>query len=221
MKSSSPKLIFVSVLESDPVRVVGLQDVFKSEPDMQVRAGTVESVLKSRHDELVLMTTDRGPTFSAAMSALKALRPNVRIIVTGPGRRDEDILRAVAAGAKGYVAEEASSEVLRKAIREVHNGSVWLPRRVLATFIERVTPLEVQQSVPRNVSNISRRERQVLRLLVDGYSNKEIAEELGIIEGTVKSHVVQLMRKTGVPNRTALTVHALTKPLLHKRIGGS
>ena len=76
------------------MRAVGLQAVFSAEPDMKVRAGTVETVLHSRYEELVLMTTDRGPSFSAAMSALKAVRPGVRIIVTGPGKRDDDILRA-------------------------------------------------------------------------------------------------------------------------------
>jgi DNA-binding NarL/FixJ family response regulator len=211
MKAPRRKLIRVSVLESDPMRVVGLQDVFRSEPDIDVRAGSVESVLQSHDDKLVLMTTDRGPSFSAAMSALKAVRPKIRIIVTGPGKKDEDILRAVTAGAKGYVAEEAPSEVLKKAIREVHNGSVWLPRRVLAVFIEASTP--VHHRVPtRRAPTVSDRESEVLRLLVGGCSNGEIAHELGIRQATVKTHVAQLLRKFGVPNRTALTVAAVTNP---------
>ncbi len=193
------------------MRSVGLQAVFSSEPDMRVRAGTLESVLTSRHEELVLMTTDRGPSFSAAMSALKAVRPGIRIIVTGPGKRDEDILRAVSAGAKGYVPAEATSDILKKAIREVHAGSVWIPRRVVATFIERTT---ARRNPPRTTLKISPRQRQVLRLLVSGCSNREIAQELGVIEQTVKAHVAQLLRKIGVPNRTALSVHAVTKSLL-------
>ncbi len=211
MKSSRPKLVYVSILQSDPMRAVGLQSVLASERDMKVRTGTIESVLQSRYDELVLMTTDRGPSFSSIMSALKASRPSIRIIVTGPGRQDEDIFRAVAAGAKGYVAMEASSDVLKKAIREVHAGSVWLPRRVIAAFIERATARITPQ---RRVLSISPREREVLRLLVDGCSNREIGHDLGITEPTVKAHVAQLMRKIGVPNRTALSVHTITKSLL-------
>jgi len=205
------KLIYVSVLESDPMRSVGMQAVFASEADMVVRAGTIESVLASRHDELVLMTTDRGQSFSFAMLTLKAARPGIRIIVTGPGKRDEEILRAVAAGAKGYVPTEASSDILKKAIREVYAGSVWVPRRVVATFIEHVT---ARRNPPRSAPKVSPREREVLRLLVSGCSNREIAQELGIIEQTVKAHVAQLLRKAGVPNRTALSVHAITKSLL-------
>ena len=211
MTKPRPKLIHVSVLESDPVRSLGLQAVLASEADMRVRTGTVESVINSTQSELVLMTTDRGPTFSAIMSALKTVRPDIRIVVTGPGRRDEDILRAVTAGAKGYVAQEASSDILKKAIREVHAGSVWIPRRVVAAFIERAT---APQILPRAMPIISPREREVLRLLVSGCSNREIAQDLGIIEQTVKAHVAQLLRKIGVPNRTALSVHAVTKSLL-------
>jgi DNA-binding NarL/FixJ family response regulator len=208
------KRIYVSVLESDHVRTVGLQAVFTDEPDIDIRAGTVESVLHSRHQELVLMTMDRGPSFSAAMSTLKTLRPSIRIIVTGPGRDDEDILRAITAGAKGYVPTEAPSDVLKKAIREVHAGSVWIPRRVVASFIERST---ARPHPPRIVPNFSPRQLEVLRLVVTGCSNREIAQDLGIIEQTVKWHVAQLLHKIGVPNRTALSMHALTRSLLGQR----
>src|SRR5260370_11669808 len=106
----------------------------------------------------MLMTTDRGPSYHAAMSALKAVRPGIRIIVTAPGKRDKDIRRAVTAGAKGYVPQEASSDILKTAIREVHNGSVWVPRRVVATFIERATP-QTRMVQTRSPMKISRRER--------------------------------------------------------------
>lgn len=207
------KIIRVSVLESDPVRFVGLRAVFSSEPDIRIRAADVASVLNSRHEELVLMTTDRGSSFSSSMSALKAVRPGIRIIVTGPGKRDDDILRAVSAGAKGYVPQEAPAEELKKAIREVHKGTVWVPRRVMAVFIERATA-PARHSQSRGAPKISDREREVLRLLVAGCSNREIALELGIIERTVKAHVAQLLRKVGVTNRIALTVHAVTHSLL-------
>ena len=218
MKPSTPKLIRVAVLESDPLHVLGLQEVLSADQSIRVQAGTVESVLNSRYDELVLMTTDRGPSFSYSMSALKAARPEIRIIVIAPGRRDEDILRAISAGAKGYVAREASSDILRKAIREVHGGSVWMPRRLIATFIENTTAFK--QPLPALVApQISRREREVLRLLVEGCSNKEIGNELRIIEATVKAHVAQLLRKTGVANRTALSVHAVSMSLLEGNDG--
>ena len=213
MKSSTRSPIRVSVLESDPVRLLGLRTIFASQSDIQVHTGTVATVLQGPDDEMVLMTTNRGPAFYSGMSALKAARPQICIIVTGPGMRDDDILRAVAAGAKGYISEEASADEFKKAIREVHAGSVWVPRKVLARFIERAT-VSARRIEPRSATKISDREREVLRLLVAGCSNREIASELGIIERTVKAHVAQLLRKVGVTNRVALSVHAVTHSLL-------
>jgi DNA-binding NarL/FixJ family response regulator len=213
MKSSKRTVIRVSVLESDPVRFLGLRTIFASQPDIQIHTGTVASVIAAPENELVLMTANRGAAFYAGMSALKAVRPEICIIVTGPGNRDEDILRAVTAGAKGYVCEEAPAEEFKKAIREVHAGSLWVPRRVLARFIERAT-ISARRVEPRSEAKISDREREVLRLLVSGCSNREIANELGIIERTVKAHVAQLLRKVGVTYRIALSVHAVTHSLL-------
>jgi DNA-binding NarL/FixJ family response regulator len=213
MKSSTRSPIRVSVLESDPVRLLGLRTIFASQSDIQVHTGTVATVLQGPDDEMVLMTTNRGPAFYSGMSALKAARPQICIIVTGPGMRDDDILRAVVAGAKGYISEEASADEFKKAIREVHAGSVWVPRNVLARFIERAT-VSARRIEPRSETKISDREREVLRLLVAGCSNREIASELGIIERTVKAHVAQLLRKVGVTNRIALSVHAVTHSLL-------
>jgi len=213
MKPSPHDVIRISVVESDPVRFLGLRAIFSSERDMHVRAATVATVLHSPDEDIVLMTAHKGAEFYAAMSALKAVRPTLRIIVTGPGGRDDDILRAVSAGAKGYLSEEAGPEEFKKAIREVHRGSVWIPRRVLATFIERTTA-SARRVQPRTETKISEREREVLRLLVSGCSNREIAKELGIFERTVKAHVAQLLRKVGVQNRIALSVHAVTHSLL-------
>ena len=167
MKAYTQKIIHVSVLESDPVRFLGLRAIFPSQAGIQIRKGSVISVLEGPEDELVLMTVNRGPAFYAGMSALKAARPEIKIIVTGPGDNDEDILRAVTAGAKGYISEEATADQFKKAIHEVHAGSVWIPRRVLAMFIERVTT-SARRLEPSNASKISEREREVLRLLVAG-----------------------------------------------------
>lgn len=215
MKAPSRKIIRVAVVEGDPVRYLGLRAIFSSDADIQIRAVTVGAAVHPPFDDVVVMAVDRGAAFFAGMSALKAARRGVRIIVTGPGTRDEDLLRAVGAGAKGYVSEDASPAEFKKALREVLAGSVWLPRHILATFIERATSSAPVQ--PTNDTKFTSRERQVLRLLVAGRSNREIADELGIIERTVKGHVAQLLRKVGVPNRIALSVHAVTHSLLESQ----
>ena len=207
--------IRVAVLESDPLRFVGFRALFGSGAEFHVRSSTVPLVLKALEDDVVLMTRNRGTAFYSAMSALKTVRPSVRIIVTGPDDNDEDILRAIAAGAKGYVPDDASAAIFKQAIRVVHSGSVWAPRRVLATFIERVTASTTARQVKSQEGPlISRRQRQVLGLLAVGSSNREIATELGLKERTVKAHVAELLRKIGAPNRIALSVHPVTHTLL-------
>jgi DNA-binding NarL/FixJ family response regulator len=207
--------IRVAVLESDPLRFEGFRAIFGSLAEFRVRSSTVPMILKALDDDVVLMTSSRGAAFYSALSALKAVRPAVRVIVTGPGSNDEDILRAIAAGAKGYVPEDASAAHFKQAIRLVHSGSVWAPRRVLATFIERATGSSAARQIrPHNGQMISRRQRQVLALLAVGSSNREIAGELGLKERTIKAHVSELLRKIGAPNRIALSVHPLTHALL-------
>jgi DNA-binding NarL/FixJ family response regulator len=215
-KSAPKNTIRIAVVESDPLRFLGFRAIFSSEDDFRISASTVPSILSSPDDDIILMTANGGAAFYAAMSALKAVRPTIRIIVTGAGNGDEEILRAIAAGAKGYIAEDATPEEFKHAIRVVHDGSVWAPRRVLCTFIERATA-SPRRVLPQGEDKISDREREVLKLLVAGRSNKEIGDALGIEERTVKAHVSQLMRKVGVQNRIALSVHAITHSLLVSR----
>ena len=213
MKPATKSPIRIAVVESDPLRFLGFRAIFSSEPDFQIRASTVASLLKFPNEDVVLMTTNKGPAFYAAMSAFKSVRPSARILVTGPGSDDDDILRALLAGAKGYIPEDATAADFIQAIRAVHSGSVWAPGRVLSLFIERVTA-SVRKTAPLEEDKISEREREVLRLLVAGRSNREIGQQLKIEERTVKAHVAQLMRKVGVQNRIALSVHAVTHSLL-------
>ena len=146
-------------------------------------------------------------------AGLKAARPDLRIIVTGSGADDETILKALAAGAKGYVDEAASPAEFIQAMRIVHQGSVWAPRRVLSMFIERVSS-SPGRIFPAGRVTFTDREKEVLEMLVAGRSNKEIGSALGIEERTVKAHVAKLMRKVGVQNRIALSVHAITHSLV-------
>jgi DNA-binding NarL/FixJ family response regulator len=147
------------------------------------------------------------------MAGLKAARPDLRIIVTGAGMDEETILKAIASGSKGYVDEAASAAEFVQAIRIVNQGSVWAPRRVLSMFIERVSS-SPGRIFPNGRVTFTDREKEVLEMLVAGRSNKEIGSALGIEERTVKAHVAKLMRKVGVQNRIALSVHAITHSLV-------
>lgn len=205
--------IRIAVVESDPLRFVGFRALFDSEPDFELVSSSVAELAHQENIDLVLLGTRGGPNLFDVMASLKAARPDLRIIVTGSGADDETILKAIAAGAKGYVDEAASPAEFTQAIRIVTQGSVWAPRRVLSMFIERVSS-SPGRIFPAGRVTFTDREKEVLEMLVAGRSNKEIGAALGIEERTVKAHVAKLMRKVGVQNRIALSVHAITHSLV-------
>jgi DNA-binding NarL/FixJ family response regulator len=135
----------------------------------------------------------------------------VRIIVTGSGVDEETMLKAIAFGAKGYVDSAAPAADFVQAIRIVSQGSVWAPRHVLSVFIERMSSSAARTAGDATFTD---REQEVLEMLVGGRSNREIGAPLGIGERTVKAHVAKLLRKVGVQNRIALSVHAITHSLV-------
>lgn len=206
-------LIRIAVVESDPLRFVGFRALFDSEPDFELVSAALPDISVMQDIDLVLLGNRSGQNLFDVMASLKASRPDLRIIVTGAGMDEETILKAIASGSKGYVDEAASAAEFVQAIRIVHQGSVWAPRRVLSMFIERVSS-SPGRIFPAGRVTFTDREKEVLEMLVAGRSNKEIGAALGIEERTVKAHVAKLMRKVGVQNRIALSVHAITHSLV-------
>jgi DNA-binding NarL/FixJ family response regulator len=205
--------IRVAVVESDPLRFIGFRSLFDTEKDLELTACQLAEVGNRRDVDIVLLGSRGGQNLFDVMASLKAVRPDLRIIVTGTGADDETILKAVTAGAKGYVDEAATPGEFIMAIRIVNEGSVWAPRRILSMFIERVSS-SPGRIFPAGRVTFTDREKEVLELLVAGRSNKEIGAVLNIEERTVKAHVAKLMRKVGVQNRIALSVHAITHQLV-------
>jgi DNA-binding NarL/FixJ family response regulator len=205
-------LIRIAVVESDPLRLVGFRALFESASGFKLVSVSLPDIVRLQNIDLVLLSNSSVERLFDLMASLKATRPDLRIIVLGP-EDEETILRAIVAGAKGYVDEAASPAEFVQAVRVVSQGSVWAPRHVFSTFIERVS------SAPSGIFPAGRaiftdREKAVLELLVAGRSNKEIGFPLGIQERTVKTHVAKLMRKVGVQNRIELSVHAITHSLV-------
>ena len=215
MKTSPTKKpqIRIAVVESDPLRFVGFRALFDSEPDFELVSASLPELSSMQNIDLVLLGNRSGQNLFDVMASLKTARPDLRIIVTGSGMDEETILKAMASGSKGYVDEAASATEFVQAIRVVHEGSVWAPRRVLSMFIERVSSAP-GRIFPAGRVTFTDREKEVLEMLVAGRSNKEIGAALGIEERTVKAHVAKLMRKVGVQNRIALSVHAITHSLV-------
>lgn len=139
-----------------------------------------------------------------AIIAIRSESPKARFIVLTTFDGDEDIYRALQAGAKGYLLKGMNADELTDAIRTVHAGKSRIPTVVAERLAERVSGTE-----------LTTREREVLRLIVHGCSNKEIGNQLHISEATVKTHINNLLSKLGVSDRTQAATTALQRGLVH------
>ncbi len=199
------------IVAADPLRFLGLQTMFPEESGVDLVAldRTTTEAVKS----LSLVVVDATCTellFELIDAFLKA-QPAVRLIVVGLEVDHAYVERVIGAGVKGYLTHSASEAEIRMAIAIVLDGSVWAPRKVLARLLERGM---AEQQKGKKPLVLTPREKDVLRKLGTGSSNKEIAAELEIDASAVKAHVGRLMRKIGVSNRTALSVEAMRQRLL-------
>ena len=130
--------------------------------------------------------------------------PDARIMVLSTYDGDEDIYRAFQAGARAYLLKDMHHDELVSAIRAVHQGQRFIPPAIANRLAERM---------PR--SDLTARELEVLKLIVKGMSNKEIASALQITEGTVKIHVNNMLSKLGVSDRTKAATTALQRGIVY------
>jgi two-component system, NarL family, response regulator len=138
-----------------------------------------------------------------AIKAIRATDEKARIIVLTTFDGDEDIYRAIQAGAKGYLLKDVPREALMESLRRVYAGETSLPMHLVAKLAERLSG-----------DTLSKREVEVLRLMAKGRSNKEIASTLFISEGTVKSHGKAIFAKMNVVNRTEAVTEATRRGLI-------
>ena len=161
------------------------------------------AVYPSAKPDVVLMDL-RMPVMDGvtATTRLRELDPAARVLVLTTYDRDGDIARAMAAGAAGYLLKDAPREDLHKAVRAAARGEVVLAPAVAA----RVWRGEGEELSPR--------EREVLRLVAKGCTNREVGERLHVSPATVKTHLLNVYAKLGVDDRTAAVVTALERGLI-------
>ena len=199
----------VGLVATDPLRILGLQVILSKESELSVVSLTVPVALHTFDLSLLLIDADSAPELFELLGVLRKIRPDLRLIVLGRTSELDFIQRVIGAGAKGYLSHDAKESDIRLCMEVVRDGSMWAPRKVLARLIE-AAPGASMKAPQVTESKFTEREGQVLNLLIEGRPNRDIATMLGIDEGTVKAHVSRLMRKVGVGNRTALTMHFLS-----------
>jgi two-component system NarL family response regulator len=204
--------IRIMVIDDQAVVRQGFVSLIKTVPDMEIvgegsNGQEALDLFRQLQPDITLMDL-RMPELSGAQ-AIKQIRlefPAARIIVLTTFDGDEDIYRAVQAGAQGYLLKDMFFEELEAAIRKVHAGARLIPGSVAERLAARMSS-----------SELTGRELEVLRHIVDGKSNKEIGNTLNISEATVKSHINNILSKLGVSDRTQAATTALQRGIVHFR----
>ncbi|MBA4182710.1 MAG: response regulator transcription factor [Acidobacteria bacterium] len=205
----SPATICVMVVDDHPVVRIGLAAIIETESRMTCVAEAAEGreavcLFREHRPDVTLM--DLRLPVMGGVESIEAIRrefPASRFIILTTYDGDEDIYRALRAGAQGYLLKGMKREQLVDAITAVHSGLRYIPTIIEQRLAERLPD-----------SDLSPREMEVIELIVRGRSNKEIAAELGIGEGTVKWFVNIILGKLGVRDRTQAATAALQRGIV-------
>jgi DNA-binding NarL/FixJ family response regulator len=204
-ETASARVDRIGVVATDTLRVLGLQSIL---PQFEVVHLTAPGALDDVNLALVLIDAECTSHLFELLATFHHIRPQLKLIVLGSETGPEYIQRIIGTGAKGYLTLTSNESELAMAIEMVRDGSVWAPRRVLSQLLDRQPGFSGTASAP---PKFTPRELQVLELLRAGRSNREIGLALGIDISTVKAHIGRLLRKVGVNNRIALTIHPFTQ----------
>ena len=204
----------------DPIRILiaedhaivrdGLTAVLDFEGDMSVvghAKNGLEAVAQYRKLKPNVILMDLAMPEMDGVVAISQIRsefPDARILVLTTYDGDETVFRALENGAKGYLLKDCSTPDLLAAIRKVHGGGTHVSERAASRLAERAIA----------GAALSPREVEVLKLIASGKSNKEIAAQLFVSEGTVKTHVINIHHKLGVDDRTEAVVVAIRRGIL-------
>jgi two-component system NarL family response regulator len=190
--------IRIVVADDHPIVREGIVANLREERDMKLVAEASDgaealAVVRELQPDVVLLDL-RMPTHDGIeiLTRLAALDVPVKAIVITTFESPEDIQRSMKAGARGYLLKDCTRQVIIEAIRRVHRGEIYLPPSIAQKLVERIQDPQLTQ-----------RELEVLAAMAAGKSNKEIGSQLFIAEGTVKTHVANLLAKLGVGSRMA------------------
>jgi len=218
-------MIKILLVEDHKLMRVGLKSLFDEIGEIEVvsEAQTAKEAIekyKITHPDIILM--DIGlPDFSGIEATKKILETNnlAKIIMLTSHISEQDVLDSLHAGACAYVMKDINIEILKMIIKTIKDGAMWLDPQVVPILREKncgvIPPRQMSRAMFKEQhANLTQREYEVLKLVVDGKSNNEIAQELTISEHTAKAHVCNIIQKLVVDDRTQAAVKALKEGLV-------
>jgi DNA-binding NarL/FixJ family response regulator len=207
------KIISVVLADDHPAILLGVAELLRSNRDIKVAAtcsnGTAAMIAIRQLAPTVAVLDFFMPGLNGleVLANLSAERSVTRAVFLTATATDKQLLTAVSRGAKGIVLKETALDELVECIRVVAGGREWLPPSLIDAAFEREA---ARQSVSTHLAqSLTCRERQIVLLVAEGLSNKEMCRRLGLSEGTVKIHLHNIYEKVGVNNRTALAAMAV------------
>jgi two-component system, NarL family, nitrate/nitrite response regulator NarL len=211
------------IADDHPVVRVGLRNMLQADSLLKVVGEARDGLealemARSLHPDILLL--DLAMPNVAGMDALREmtsaeLNPDTRTIVLTGLIDKRQVLEALQLGARGVVLKDAAAEHLTACIRAVVQGQYWLEGRPVQNLVQVLRELAMQTATPpRKTFGLTARELEVVTLITEGCTNKDIAKSFGISEETVKRHLTNIFNKLGVGNRLELALFALNHNLL-------
>jgi DNA-binding NarL/FixJ family response regulator len=204
----------IGVVAADSLRSMGLVAILEEMAGVEAAPLKLDEVFAADGLDLVLLDLQEPlEGILQTIARLRKDRPALKPVVMGEPLMPDQIQSVIGAGGKGFLLRSAGVSEITMAVEIVLDGSIWAPRKVLAKLVEAGTPgaetlvpPPTQESIEEMVTG---REREVLYLLMNGRSNREIAAAMGIEQATVKAHLGRMLRKTRAKNRVELTLRAM------------
>ena len=214
--SKTPEPIRILIVDDHPLVRDGLRALLTSLPEFRVVADTGdgdEAIRLARELQPDVMLLDFSMPRKSGLDVMRELSgamPRLRTILMTAGVQKLDMLRMLQYGVKGIVMKGGPTELLFNCMRKVHRGELWIGRDTVTDLLDLLAATEKGQATgARRDFGLTTREREIVRMIVEGEPNKAIAQRLSIAEDTVKHHLTSSFDKTGTSSRLELALFAL------------